>query len=183
MRYLLLAVLTGIPFSAAVAEPWCSTSASAFSFETTFEGERLPGEFRRFDVRFNSRPDNPQAATLNVSVDLLAADMGDPDMNAVLADPAWFHSERFAEAIFSSDTMIVRAPGEFVATGTLELKGNAKPVSVPFTWEQSEELARLRGATTLQRTDFDVGTGEWSSGDSIGLEVRLTFDVQLERCE
>ena len=43
--------------------------------------------------------------------------------------------------------------------------------------------ASMQGELTLRRTDFNVGSGEWSTGESIGLDVTLRFNVQLEPCD
>jgi hypothetical protein len=39
----------------------------------------------------------------------------------------------------------------------------------------------MRGELAIDRTRFDVGSGEWSGGDTIGTEVRVRFEVILER--
>ena len=41
----------------------------------------------------------------------------------------------------------------------------------------------MTGEFSLRRTDFGVGSGEWSTGDSIGLEVRLAFDIPLSHVQ
>ena len=166
-----------------VAAEWCSVDGSELAFRTTFEGEALPGKFARFDVSLDLDPANPEGAALEVVVDLRAADMGDEDMNEVLFDVAWLDVARYAEAVYCSDAITEGSPGEYTATGTLRLKGREKSVAVPFTFSQTDASARMRGETVLKRSDFDVGTGEWSTGDSIGLDVAVAFDVRLEHCD
>ena len=70
---------------------------------------------------------------------------------------------------------------EFVATGELNLKGHRKPVDVPFTWSNSGDVAEMRGELTVDRTEFDIGSGEWSDDESIGTDVRISFIVLLTR--
>ena len=180
-RFPLWAVLA-INAHAAGAE-WRNIDGGSFSFATTFEGESLGGSFRRFELGFRFDPETPADARLVVSVDLTAADMGDPDMNAVLFDTAWFDISRFANAVFESRTVKSRAGTEFVASGVLRLKGVEQAVAVPFTWTRDGELARMRGEFSLRRTDFGVGSGQWATGDSIGIEVRLAFDIPLSPTE
>ena len=158
------------------AAEWCSTESGTFTFETTFEGEALPGEFRSFDVRY------VEASELRVTVDLAAADMGDPDMNDVLADPAWFGTAH-PEAVFEADSIRETEAGQFVAEGMLDLKAVEAATAVPFRWRADGDGASMQGEFTLRRTDFNVGTGEWSTGESIGLDVTLRFDIALEPCE
>ncbi len=176
---LVVLVLPGI----AGAADWCSAGASEFGFETRFEGEKLPGEFRSFDLVFRFDPNRPEDAELRVTVDLTAADMGDPEMNAVLFAPEWFDTERFGRAVFTSTRIEHEGEGRYAAHGTLRLKGKKGAVTVPFSWQGGSGHARMQGAFELRRTRFDVGTGEWADDDAIGLDVGLAFDIELEHCD
>lgn len=180
MRYLALIALALVVHTGAVAAEWRSTGESTFAFATTFEGEPIGGTFGRFDVCFEFDPESPGDAHLFVTVRLAAADMGDEDMNAVLFDEAWFDVARFDEAVFESRSVEAGPDHGFVANGTLKLKGFESDVGVPFMWSSDGSAARMRGAFTLRRTDFGVGTGEWATGETIGLDTELEFDVVLE---
>jgi polyisoprenoid-binding protein YceI len=170
MRYLplLLLMLAAVP---AEATEWRMQSGSEFTFEATFESVASPGRFAA----------DPGAGRLRVTVNLAAADMGDADMNAIIADPIWFDVGNFPQAVYESEQIEARAPGEFVATGVLNLKGISKTVTVPFSWSEQDARANMRGQFVLQRIDFKVGSGEWATGDAIGLDVKLQFDLSLER--
>jgi len=183
VRQLILSgLLLGLATPAA-ADEWRGTDGGSLTFEVAFEGAPLRGAFPRFDVALTFDPADTGASRLQVTVDLTAADMGDPEMNDVLFDAAWLHVARFAEARFVSDTLGATAPGDYVAQGTLDLKGTKQPVAVPFTWAADGDTATMTGKLVLQRTDFDVGTGEWANGDTIGIDVNLAFEVRLRRCE
>lgn len=181
-RIVLFALLIGTSLPA-VASEWRSTEGSEFTFEVAFEGAPLSGYFREFNVVLKCDAACPESGSLRVTVNLKAADMGDPDMNEVLLDPAWLAVEQFTEAIFCSDSIARQAPGEFVATGSLNLKGTVKDIAVPFAWASSGVQATMQGKFVLQRTDFDVGSGEWATDASIGTAVALRFAVQLLRKE
>lgn len=181
-RPLLCALALLLACGNAHGEKWRSTGGS-FNFEATFEGESIEGAFRGFDVDFEFDPAAPADAQLKVTVRLGDADLGDPDMNAILFDPAWFDVGRFADAVYQSTAVQSRGDGEFTALGVLTLKGIEQPVTVPFTWQQNDAAARMHGEFSLQRTDFGVGSGEWSAGDTIGLDVRLAFDIALAAAE
>ena len=174
---LLVCLATALPVS---AENWQSADSSEFTFTAVFEGEPLPGSFTEFDVELTLRPTAIETSSLRVTVALGAADMGDPDMNAVLFDPAWFDVEQFAAATYSSNTIVAKEDGSYAATGLLNLKGTEAPVTVPFTWQRSGPRATMQGSFSIRRTDFGVGDGEWSTDDSISLEVECEFIVRLE---
>jgi len=172
---LLLAVLP------AQAADWRSRSVGEFTFEVTFEGVGTQGNFRRFDVVLKFDPKKLDTSRLRVSVDLRAADMGDPDINSGIADPDWFDVGKFPKAVFVSERIEARAPGKFVVTGILNLKGVSNTVTVPFSWSEKGKRANMRGEFVVQRINFNVGSGEWASGDPIGIGVKLRFDVSLKR--
>jgi polyisoprenoid-binding protein YceI len=77
----------------------------------------------------------------------------------------------------------IRSDGtdRYEARGALTLKGVEHDVSVPFRWSDAGKTAQMRGALTLTRTDFNIGTGEWAVGDVIGLEVDVSFELTLVR--
>jgi len=183
MRKLAAGILLVCLAAIAARAEWYEDAGSNFSFATTFEGEPIRGNFTSFRVDLDFDPADVADASLTVTVDLAGADMGDPDMNAVLHDEAWFDVANHASAEFSSEDIRSSAPGEFIASGTLELKGVRRPLDVPFSWEQDGAGAVMRGEVTLRRTDFDVGTGEWATGDAIGLEVRLDFELRMSARE
>jgi len=178
VSFFLLLVLAVIPAQAA---DWQSRSDGKFTFEVTFEGVPVQGQFRRFDVRLTFDPKKPDASQLQVTVDLSGADMGDPDMNAGIADPDWFDVGRFPKAVFESEHIKPGAAGKFVANGVLNLKGASKPVTVPFAWSENGKRANMRGEFIVQRSGFNVGSGEWASADPIGIDVKLQFDISLQR--
>ncbi len=180
MRQMLSLLIALVMIAPAQANEWLSTADSQFRFETTIEGVTTPGEFTRFQVTFNFEPTSHDDSHLRVTVDLTAADLGDPEMNAVLFDPAWFDTEHFVEAVFESCDIIERSSGEYLANGTLDLKGTRKLVAVPFSWASAGDTATMGGELLLDRTEFDVGSGEWASDDAIGSQVKLVFALQLE---
>lgn len=173
MKHALL--LLALPL-AGLADEWRSVEGSRFTFQASFEGEPLPAEFREFDVVFTGDE-------LTVSVDLTKADMGDPDMNAILFDPMWFGAEAFKRADYRATRIDCNADDRCTAYGELDLKGTKQAVTVPFEWTVDGEQASLRGGLVINRSRFNVGSGEWSTGESIGLDVKLEFDLVLERVE
>ena len=122
----------------------------------------------------------PEKGRLEVTVYLAGADMGDPDMNAIIADPIWFDVVEFPRAKFQSNSIEKTGPETFVARGVLDLKGIQKRVEVPFNWSEWGNSAQMSGNFALRRIDFDVGSGEWATGDAIGLDVALKFAILLE---
>jgi polyisoprenoid-binding protein YceI len=182
VRTLMIAIFCLAAWPAA-ADAWRLQNSSMFAFEASFEGAPLEGSFTDFDVRIEFNPQEPAGSSLRVTVELAGADMGDSDMNEAIAAQEWFDVKGFPDAQYSSDDIAEAAPGSFVAHGVLVLKGIRRDVDVPFVWSESADLATMRGEFMLKRSDFNIGTGEWASGEQIGIDIMLRFDLQLERAD
>ena len=81
----------------------------------------------------------------------------------------------------ASALIVVDVQNCFVADGTLDLRGVKKPVSLPFGLKIDGDTATARGVTTLDRTAFGVGQGEWASTDQIGGKVKVSFTITAKR--
>jgi len=167
--------------SGALADQWRMQGKGELLFEPTWEGEAVPGRFESFDVRLDTGDGCVAGSELEVTVKLDSADMDDPDINEVIAGAEWFAVDEHPVATYTSDSIEEAADGGYVASGHLELKGVRLPVNVPFQWSASGDRAEMSGELAIERTRFDVGSGEWSNGETIGTEVRVSFDVILER--
>ena len=181
MKPVLCLVLFIASFTPAAADEWRMTEESELTFEASWEETALPGQFRSFNVELLPADGSIEGGKLVVTVDLVAADMDDPDINEAIAGEEWFSVERFPVATFTSRSIRRAEENIYVAEGELDLKGHLEPVAVPFTWEVSGSSATMTGELALDRTRFDIGSGEWADDDSIGQAVRVSFSVVLER--
>ena len=185
-----LALTLGVFCSLSTATDWQSdASQSQLSYAVSFEQLPLNGQFKEFAVDYTPRE------KLRVVVDISSVDMGNSDINDAIRDADWFDIKQHSQAVFFSDNINVVGEGEFMAEGTLQLKGIKKPVSVPFSWTPSSSIssistpatstkeptraAKMSGKLTLSRSDFAIGSQEWASGDQIGIDVSVSFDVQM----
>lgn len=154
---------------------------SRLQFESSYEGQRVPGVFRNFEVKFKFDPARVQQSELEVKVSLASADMDSADVNEAIASPEWFDVIRFPESRFFSRQITADGGQNFTARGSLQLKGIRREITVPFQWYENGDTARMHGEFVLARTDFDVGGGEWASGNPIGLDVKVKFSLSMRR--
>lgn len=169
-----------------LAADWQSdNSKSNLQYAASIEQAPINGAFKKFSVSYTVS-ENGEPIRLKVTVAVASADMGDNDINEVIQSEEWFDTAQFPEAVFLSENFKanVNSGGKnnFVANGTLQLKGIKRPVSVPFNWQRmSDGKASMTGKITLNRADFAIGTGEWASEEPIGLNINVWFDVRLFR--
>lgn len=181
MKRAAILLVSMLAVAGAPADEWQMQGEGELLFEATWEGETVPGRFHEFEVCLDTGDGGIAGASLTVTVPLESADMDDPDINEAIAGAEWFAVSEYPVATYTSESIEAGPEGGYVAEGYLDLKGVRLPVSVPFQWRESDGRAAMRGELVIDRTRFDVGTGEWATGEPIGTGVRVRFDVTLER--
>jgi polyisoprenoid-binding protein YceI len=168
--------------AAAHAAGWAAdTGASKLEFVARYEGEPAVGRFHSFDTRLQFDPQRPEDGHMHVTVEVASADMQSAEINTTIRGAAWFDVARFGRAEFDSHQITRDRAGHYIAHGTLKLKGIARQVTVPFAWRSSDRSATMSGRFELRRSAFNIGTGDWSEGSTIGPNVEVRFDVRLRR--
>lgn len=171
----LLAWLPAVSASVWEMEP----DSSRLEFTAKYEGQAVPGLFRRFDTHLDLDPAHPQSGQLRVKVDLASVDMHSSDLNEAVVGAEWLDPTLAGPAEFTSRRLQADGPGRFLAEGLLRLKGREQPLRVPFRWSGDHRRATLDGALTLRRTDFGVGTGDWAAPEPVAREVEVQFHLRL----
>jgi polyisoprenoid-binding protein YceI len=170
--------------TAASAAGWImEPGTSSLTFVASYEGQAAPGRFRDIDTRLDFDPEHPDQGHLHVSVSMASADMDSADINGTIRAPEWFDVPRHPRAEFDSARIVRERPGHYVAQGRLTLKGVAREVAVPFAWTGSGPAATMAGQLDLDRTAFNIGTGEWATGRTIGLQVKVRFSLHLRKAD
>jgi polyisoprenoid-binding protein YceI len=175
-------LLAGTALQCAHAADWkIDAPASRLEFAATFEKTPAPGVFKQFDVQLNLDPEQAAGGRLDVIIKIASADMASADINRAIAGTEWFDFARFPQAEFHASDIRRTQASNYVARGTLALKGVQQPVEVPFTWSDSADGATMDGKFTVKRGPFGIGTGEWVATNVIGPDVKVTFHVRLRK--
>ncbi|KRA65702.1 cytochrome B [Caulobacter sp. Root656] len=176
--------------TAAPAEPdktlkdpvaWVVAKGSTLNFSATWAGDAIEGQFKRWTADILFSPEALDRSKLTVSIDMGSAATGDDQRDSSLPSGDFFDTAAHPKATFTASKFRKTGEGKFVADGTLDLRGVKKPVSLPFTLKIDGDTATARGVTTLDRTAFGVGQGEWASTDQIGGKVKVSFAITAKR--
>lgn len=162
---------------------------STLGFTATQTGSEFDGRFREFTADMTFHRERPGDSAFDVSVDVTSVTTGSRDADAALADEAWFWFERFPTARFETREIVSTGDHAYEAVADLTIKSITHEVVLPFTWEEDGDSAEMKGSVTaimqggltMDRTRWDVGTGEWSEGDTIGRRVEVHVDLLLRR--
>lgn len=163
------------------AVAWTLEEGSKIEFETAWGEVEIDGTFRRWtaDIRFS--PDALAASKVRVAVDLASVDTGDAQRDEALPGYDFFDAADHPQAVFVASRFERTGEDRYVAHGQLTLRGVTRPVALPFRLDMDEDKARVRGVTSLDRTAFGVGQGEWASTEQIPARVEIEVDLRARR--
>jgi polyisoprenoid-binding protein YceI len=150
---------------------------STLAFTATQVGQSFTGRFPKFTAELTLDPADLSSARLIASVDVTAIDAGDKQRNEALPGEDWFDVAAHPKATFKSHKITRKADRSFEATGMLAIKGIERQVTIPFTLTPIGDTAAIKGGFTIRRTDFNVGEGQWSTGQWIGLDVAVAINA------
>ncbi|OXE36654.1 MAG: cytochrome B [Phenylobacterium zucineum] len=160
-----------------VARTWVTSKDSSLGFALSWGGEPIAGRFDKFTADIVFGPGALKASRVKVVIDLASAVTGDPQRDQSLPTADWFDTATHPQAIFTAERFEKTGQGRFTAHGKLSLRGVTRPVDLPFRLRIEGDKAHMSGVTTIDRTVFGVGQGEWKATDQIPAEVKVS--VQL----
>ena len=175
---LLAALLASAP---AMANEYVQAEGSTLAFASRYDSELFTGRFEEFNTRLRFNPADPGSGRLEVLIGLTSAVTGNAERDSTLRTAEFFDIGRHAQARYTANGFRKVADDQYVADGTLELRGVSKPVSLTFTWNTDCERPVLSGRAVVQRLDFGVGAGDWADTALIPNAVNISTRVVFER--
>jgi polyisoprenoid-binding protein YceI len=159
------------------AQAWTVDSGqSRLGFSGASDGQPFSGHFNSWSAQIAFDPANLGASSANVTIALASVEMTDASQAAQLPDDPWFLTSVFPNATFRTNS--IRAEGSgYVADGTLTIRDQSKPASLPFTLTIEGDVAKMKGELTINRKDFGLGVGAWQDSHvdaGVKVEVSVT---------
>lgn len=178
-------VLAGVLMSAglfpvpAQAAAWTvDHSQSSLGFEASMNNTGFAGTFGTWSATISFDPADLAQAKASVSIDMSSARTGDATRDAALPNGDWFNSASFATATFEASVFRSLGGNAYEADGTLTIRGVAKPVTLPFTLTIADGVAQMDGTVTINRGDFGVGQGEFTTDTPVALAVKVVVNIR-----
>ncbi len=165
------------PAAPAVAKTWTVGKGSALGFSTSWGGEPISGRFEKFTADIVFGPDALKDSKVSVAIDLASVVTGDAQRDQSLPSADWFDAATHPTATFTATRFEKTGEGRFIAHGKLSLRGVTQPLDLPFKLRIEGDKAHMSGVTTLDRTVFGVGQGEWKATDQIPAKVKVSAQV------
>jgi cytochrome b561/polyisoprenoid-binding protein YceI len=174
-----VAPVTVAPDAGPVA--WTVAPGSSLAFQTAWSGDAVQGRFNSWQAAILFSPEALAKSKVTVTIDMTSARTGDDQRDASLPASDWFDAATHPKAIFTATKFDKTGEGAYVAHGTLNLRGVTKPVDLPFKLKIVGDKAQMTGATSLDRTLFGVGQGEFTATDQVPAKVTVRVQVNAVR--
>lgn len=174
---LLAASLAAAP-AFAVTKWEAETGPDAITWEgKEGSGKSFSGSCPTFvaDIAFD--PEALDASAVTVTIDMVSCLTGEKEKDQYLPQEGWFNVEDYPKAVFEAKSFTHEGGDKYVADGTLTLRGETKPVTLPFTLDIDGNKAHVTGETVLNRLDFGVGGGQLASPDVAAPDVTVRIDL------
>jgi cytochrome b561/polyisoprenoid-binding protein YceI len=134
-------------------------------------GSDVTGSFADWtaDITFDETVQNGISGAVEATIAIGSLTLGSVTDQAM--GPDFFNVEEFPTATYTAE--ITTTTDRTTATGTLTIKDQSVPLELPFDLTIDGDTATMKGATTLDRRDFNIG-------DNMNDESSLKFPVQVQ---
>jgi cytochrome b561/polyisoprenoid-binding protein YceI len=159
---------------------WAITSGGRLGFTAQWNGDAVNGSFGRWSGKVRFSPDDLPNSTIRAEVDLASSNTSDSQRDDMLQGSDFFNVTAHPKAVFNAASMRHLGGNRYRASGSLSMHGSSRPVSLDFTLDIKDDVARVSGSTRVNRTSFGVGSGEWAATDQIadGVAVNFAFSAR-----
>ena len=150
---------------------------------TDGSGTAIKGACAAFtsDIAFD--PDDLANASVRVEIDTASCKTGEEEKDTYLPQATWFDVASYPVAVFSATSFSHENGNDYVADGTLTLKGVSLPVKLPFALEIKGDTAHVTGKTVINRLNFGIGSGQMATSQVAGPNVTVAIDLRATRAK
>ncbi|MDM8165331.1 cytochrome b/b6 domain-containing protein [Roseovarius sp.] len=166
------------PALAAVESDW-QVQEGTLDISVSQMGSDVSGTFSDWtaEIAYSEESDaEGKHGDVTVTVSIPSLTLGSVTDQAM--GPDYFDAETHPTATFDAD--ILAEGDSHVADGTLTIKDQSVPVTLPFTLAIDGDTASANGTLSVDRRDFNIGLGTKDEG-TLGFTVDITFDLTANR--
>lgn len=171
------------PAPAVTAPKWdVLAEKSSITFHGKQMGTDFDGVINKFKPDIHFDENDLEHSKVTVDIDINSIDGKDPERNKSIKGSDWFDTDHFPTARFETTKIVKTGDGAFTASGNLTIRGVTVPIELPFTLAHEsigfgQDRAIMTGMVTLDRSKFQLGTGDWADPSVIANEVPVDIKV------
>lgn len=156
-----------------------------FSIDHIFS--KVKGHFEDFDAEIYFDPNNLDQSRASFTVKVDSIDTNNTKRDGHLRSDDFFGAKKFPEMRFESAAVTHLGGNLYMVDGTMTIKDVSRRVKLPFTFlgaqpnpfNPKQEVAGFELSMTIDRFDYNVGTGKFLDLGVVGkyVEVLITLEV------
>lgn len=164
-------------------------SHTSVNFSINHFFSSVPGNFTDFDGVIHFDPNNLKGSKADFSVAINSINTDDAKRDKHLQSKDFFDATTYPKMSFQSTKFEKKSSKEYLIHGKLSIKNVTKNVTLPMKITGEMEHPMMKGTiilgvaidTTIDRTDYGVGTGDWAATMVVGDEVKIHIPMELNR--
>lgn len=133
-----------------------------------FSGTDVEGVFKTLEGDIHFDAENLEASNASFTVKVSSINTGNGMKNKHAVSPKWFDADKYPNITFKS-SKITKAGDGYEASGTMEIHGTKKEITVPFTFSDNV----FKSQFSVNRLDYGVGTMK-------GMSKKVSNAIQLD---
>ena len=151
---------------------------SSLTFTATQNDAPVTGTFTNFSGEINFDPAQLDKSNVKIIVNVGSISDAYYQLADTLKTADWFNTKLFPQAVFQSTGFTKTGDKTYQAKGSLTIRNKTQPIVLNFTQQEySPTKAKITGSTTIKRTAFGVGQGEWSDTKTVKDDVQINFTI------
>ncbi len=155
---------------------------SSLGFVATYNGAEVTGRFANWTSFITFDPQKLGAASATVEINMASYTISDAYLQAQAEGSDGFSLASFPTASFESTAFREDTSG-FIMDGVLTLRGISVPLSIPFSFEQDGDTARVSGSASLDRTAFGIGANGAPDESWLKKAVSVRLDLRAKKTD
>jgi len=171
-----------------MSKAWQIDSAhSDISFSITHFFTPVNGSFNSYDANILFDPNDLDNSSIDVQIEVSSINTKNERRDNHLQSEDFFNAEKWPDITFKSDNIRKTGDNSFVAEGQITIKDVTRDFELPFTllgvmdhpMQENTQVAGITAETSLNRTDYGVGVGDWAATMVVGDEVSINLNLEL----
>lgn len=139
----------------------------------------VEGRFGKYELYIEGSPAKPTEAKIKLVIDAASIDTDNAKRDEHLSSADFLDVKKYPQITFVSES-IAQAGNVLTVTGTLDLHGRKKKLSIPFKMAKGKngagvDTTAFKGKVTLDRNEFGIGAS--SVAAKISLEDEVALDL------
>lgn len=147
----------------------------------------VTGSFNNYETDIRFDPNNLEESSIDVTIPISSIDTKNEKRDNHLNSEDFFNSEKWPNLRFVSNEIRKTGDNKFVAVGNLTIRDVTKEIELPFEllgvmehpMMEGTKVAGITASTSINRTDFGVGVGDWAATMVVGDEVNIDLNLEL----